>query len=404
VQGSPAAAFRRLRGEGELPAPTFLGAEQSNTSWVFGQRLVGKLLRRVEEGVSPELELCRHLSERVGFPHVPPLAASVEVRRPGGEASTLAIFQAFVPNEGDAWTLTLGQIARYLEDVLAGGPGEPAPASAPPALLERASLEPPPPAVERSGFALDQARLLGTRTADLHVALAASDDPAFAPETLTPFARRSLYQSLRNLAVRACGSLREQRGSLPPAAAELADRVLAREDAILEDFRSALEQPLGGRVIRVHGDYHLGQVLYTGRDFAVIDFEGEPARSLGERRRKRSPLVDVASMLRSFHYAVEFVLAGRAPGTSLRPGDLLVLAPWARHWHAWVTAAFLAAYLERIRGEGLVPERGEDLARLLELHMLEKALYEVAYELDNRPDWVEVPLRGVLELLETGGS
>jgi maltose alpha-D-glucosyltransferase/alpha-amylase len=150
----------------------------------------------------------------------------------------------------------------------------------------------------------------------------------------------------------------------------------------------------------VHGDYHLGQVLYTGRDFVIIDFEGEPSRSIGARRIKRTPLRDVAGMLRSFDYAAHTSLLGRHRGGPVRPEDVATLAPWARYWTQWVSAAFLRAYLATLGPGALLPRDPRDLRVLLDAHLLEKALYELGYELNNRPDWVGIPLSGILELME----
>ena len=149
----------------------------------------------------------------------------------------------------------------------------------------------------------------------------------------------------------------------------------------------------------MHGDYHLGQLLYTGRDFVIIDFEGEPARTLNERRRKRLPLVDVAGMLRSFHYAVETVLAGQTGHGGLRNEDLSALEPWGRAWYAWVSAVFLRQYLDTVQPIGILPERASELAAVLDVHLLEKALYELGYELNNRPGWVGIPLKGIRDVL-----
>ncbi len=394
LRGVPGQKLRELLA-GEAAPPRPLGAEQSNSSWSFGERLVGKLLRRVEEGTSPELELVRFLTERAEFAQVPTLAGQLELRRGREEPSTLLILQAFVPNQGDAWSLTLDEVDHYFEGVLARAPTAPAPA---PPLWERLAAR-PPEEVAQFGVSLERARLLGRRTAELHAALASSDEPRLAPEAVTPFARRSSYQSLRNLAVRSLGALGEAQASLPVGERELARRVLAEEDRILARLRALLQRPPAGRLIRCHGDYHLGQLLYTGSDFLIIDFEGEPARPLAERRRKRSPLADVAGMLRSYHYAVESVLAGRAEGSRLRPEDTGALGPWGAFWCAWVSSSFLGSYLEVVAPARILPESPQELAFQIDLFLLEKALYELGYELNNRPDWVGVPLRGLLELL-----
>jgi maltose alpha-D-glucosyltransferase/alpha-amylase len=285
--------------------------------------------------------------------------------------------------------------------VLAAHEAADAVAAPPRALIARAAAEPPAAAAERIGGYRETARLLGRRTGELHAALAtAGDDAAFAPEAYTPFSRRSQYQSLRNLVVRVYDLLRAARERAEPALHELADDVLSRRADVLARFGTLLgDRRLKSRRIRVHGDYHLGQVLYTGNDFVIIDFEGEPARALGERRLKRSPLVDVAGMLRSFDYAVESVLAGKIEGSMLRREDVPFLRPWADLWLGWVSAAFLQGYLDAAIGGGVLPDDRDEIESLLGLHVLEKALYEVGYEINNRPDWVSIPLRGIKTVL-----
>jgi maltose alpha-D-glucosyltransferase / alpha-amylase len=245
------------------------------------------------------------------------------------------------------------------------------------------------------------ARLLGQRTAELHLALASgTEDPAFAPEPFTPFSRRSLYQSLRNLIMRVFDLLEAQRESLTDAITEMAVDVLSQREEILRRFHSLREdRRLLSSRIRLHGDYHLGQVLYTGRDFVIIDFEGEPSRPLGERRLKRSPLVDVAAMMRSFDYAAESVLTGKVQGSVPRREDVPFLRPWADQWVAWVSAAFLRGYLDVAVAGKLLPDEHDEIGCLLDIHLLEKALYEIGYELNNRPDWVAIPLRGIRGVL-----
>jgi maltose alpha-D-glucosyltransferase/alpha-amylase len=194
--------------------------------------------------------------------------------------------------------------------------------------------------------------------------------------------------------------LRRRVSQLPEALQPPARKLLELESVIMRRFRAVADRKIAALRIRAHGDYHLGQVLYTGRDFVTIDFEGEPSRTITARRIKRSPLRDVAGMLRSFHYAAYTVLLGSAPGGRVRPEDVPVLEPWARLWTQWVSAAFFKSYLET-GAKSLLPPQAEDLQVLLDAHLLEKALYELGYELNNRPDWVAVPLTGILELLET---
>ena len=374
--------------------PQTIQAEQSNTSIVYGDRLILKLVRRVEEGENPDLEIGRFLTEQAGFPHSPPLAGTVEYRREGGDTVTAAIVQGFVPNEGDAWTYTQDALDDFVEAALAHPHGPPPlPDRVRPADLHGMPI--PEVARETIGPYLESARLLGGRTAELHVALASDfEDPAFAPEPFTPFKQRSTYQSMRTLARQALRLLRTTPADVPGAAA-----LAAREEEVLERFQRMLHARLSSTLIRNHGDYHLGQVLWTGKDFVIIDFEGEPARPLSQRRLKRSALRDVAGMLRSFHYAAQL---SRRRHRQARPEDDPRLEPWIRFWDLWVQSVFLSAYLDAAGEASFVPRSREELGVLLDAFVLEKALYELQYELNSRPDWVDIPVQAIAELLDAG--
>jgi len=401
LHAEPTRALRRLAGpdEGAL-RPALLRGEQTNSSVAYGERFVLKLVRRLSEGVNPELEVGRFLTARGRFAHTPALAGSMEYRSGRGEPLTLGILQQYVVHEGDAWRYSVSHVERFFERalVLRAQVGDPP-------VPERFALDlvdqQPPPLVGELGTYLEFARLLGQRTAELHLALASDrDDPAFAPEPFGSLYQRQLYQSMRNLARRGLGALRRALPQLAERDRADAEHLLAQEGALLDGFRTIVGPPLGGKRIRCHGDYHLGQVLYTGNDVAIVDFEGEPARPLSDRRTKRSPLYDVAGMVRSFDYAAHTAKLEAAARGSIPSGDPAVLRPWSRFWRQWTSSAFLRAYLPPVREAGLVPEDPERLARLLRLLLLEKSVYELGYELDNRPSWVPIPVRGVLELLE----
>jgi maltose alpha-D-glucosyltransferase/alpha-amylase len=396
-------AFRGLAGdEGETLAASLMRAEQSNSSILYGQRLVLKLFRRPAEGLNPDLEIGRFLTERTAFTHIPPVAGALEYRRPRRGPVTLGILQGYVANEGDAWRFTLDQLAHYFGDALARRPETPEPDEATD-LLALSRRDAPPLAWEAIGAYLELARLLGRRTAELHVALASNaENPDLAPEPFGTLYQRSQYQSMRNLSRRTLALLGQRRSGLDAETAAQAERLLGQEQRLLDLFHGLVGAQLRGRRIRCHGDYHLGQVLYTGNDFVIIDFEGEPARPLAERRAKRSPLRDVAGMLRSFDYAA-YTAVDQFESRGLAPEDATRLQPWGRFWTRWVSASFLGAYLPIATGVGIVASEPEEQDLLLRLLLLEKAVYEVGYELNNRPDWARVPLRGVLDLLEGQG-
>jgi maltose alpha-D-glucosyltransferase/alpha-amylase len=242
------------------------------------------------------------------------------------------------------------------------------------------------------------ARLLGRRTAELHAALYQSSNGENAPRRFNALSSRAFYQSVRNLSARAFDALKAV--SLSGPAATLAHALLQRKAAVRQVLDQALLRPFSAPRMRVHGDFHLGQVLYTGSDFYIIDFEGEPGRAPAERRRLRSPLADVAGMIRSFHYAALGVLTMPLAGAQIRPEDREQLEPWARAFYRASASAFLTQYLESARGAPFLAMPPDELRTLLHIQLIEKALYELLYELDNRPTWAELPLRGLLSLFD----
>jgi maltose alpha-D-glucosyltransferase/alpha-amylase len=336
------------------------------------------------------------------------VVGALELHRRKQEPSTLAILQGYVSNEGDAWQYTLDALSSYFERALATHCPVPPVALATQALLGLTQHPAPSLARDLIGAYLESARLLGQRTGELHAALAAElEDPHFTPEPFSPHYQRSVYQSMRNLTGQVMRLLAKRVGALPAEVRELGQKLLAQEGDILQRFRTALEPKITALRIRCHGDYHLGQVLYTGKDFTIIDFEGEPSRPLSERRMKRTPLRDVVGMIRSFHYAAFTTLLSRANGRGMpqgviRPEDLAVLEPWARYWYVWVSVAFLKAYFEVARPASFLPRSDPELRVLFDAYLLEKAIYELGYELNHRPDWVHIPLSGIAQLLEEG--
>ncbi|MEA2337979.1 MAG: maltose alpha-D-glucosyltransferase / alpha-amylase, partial [Thermoanaerobaculia bacterium] len=375
-----------------------LKAEQSNTAILYGDRFFMKLFRRLEPGINTDLEVTRFLNEETTFTGTPRVAGALQYETDAvSEPTTLAVLQRYVANSGDAWTYTVDTFARFFDSVLSDPAAGERLAKATPSEPLLALAEKPSPDIAREtiGLYLADAELLGRRTAQMHLALASRDDiPAFAPEAITPHYQRSIYQHIRTQAVRTFQLLR-RRGKGIPAAEEL----LAREEEVQQRIRRILDGRITGLRIRTHGDYHLGQVLHTGNDFVIIDFEGEPSRPLSERRIKRSALRDVAGMLRSFHYAPHAVLFGQSQHSVIRVEDETKVESGANFWHRWVSAAFLRAYLDESGSAAHLPQSREELQVLLDAHLFEKALYEIAYEMNNRPDWVNIPLRGVLELL-----
>ena len=376
-----------LAGETSIPISQVLTAEQSNSSMLFENKFFLKLYRKLEDGVNPDVEVTTFLTERRGFPHVPGFAGAIEYRPAKGEPTVLCLLQAAAAHEGDAWALTLDAVGRYYERVL-GRKGELLETRLPPATLLSELV---------GGVYTAKARLLGQRTGELHQALAGdADDRAFAPEPFNALAQRSVFQSMRGSLRRTFDLLERKLPHLPDAFREEAKEVLATEEQILALEQRILDQRSPATKIRIHGDYHLGQALYTGKDFVILDFEGEPARALSERKLKRSALRDVAGMMRSFQYAAYSALWQPA----MRPEDIPFLERWADVWYREISSVFLQSYLAATKDASFIPKDESEFQILLEAYLLDKAVYEVGYELNNRPDWVVIPIRGIKHILQ----
>jgi maltose alpha-D-glucosyltransferase/alpha-amylase len=376
-------------------------AEQSNTSLFYDDRLIMKLFRRQQSGPNPDCEIGRYLTEQAHFDGIPPFAGAIEYVPADGEAATLTMLQGVVANQGDGWTLTLEELSRYYENcATADWPEGGSTAAAD--LMNLAEQEPSQLARDHVGIALDSAAMLGKRTAQLHLALASpTEDPSFKPEAMAASDLESLLVALRKEAVGVLDLLKDSVAGLPDEIIDLAGLVLGRRSQILDNFRLAAEDGALGQRIRIHGDYHLGQVLQVKTDYVILDFEGEPARPIADRRSKLSPMKDVAGMLRSLGYAA---YSGLIAYTTRRTEDWNSLEPWARLWEQSMGAEFLRAYRQTAQGARFLPSSEDAFRKLLTVFLLDKALYELSYELNNRPTWVRIPLIGILSLpLEAGG-
>ncbi|MDB5511915.1 MAG: trehalose synthase, partial [Enterovirga sp.] len=360
-----------------------LSGEQSNTSIQLGDAMVFKIYRRLQPGVHPELEVGRFLTDVAQFGNTPATFGSVEHVAPDGETTALAIVQAFVRNQGDAWRLTLDSLTRELDTFALAPETEQSPLS------------------EVFGPYLRYAEVLGRRTGEMHLALATpTEDPAFKAEPMKAADIEVAIADARSQAERAfaaLGGLGGLGGSASPAAAAL----LARKAECLALIESLAAPPRGAIKTRIHGDYHLGQVLIVQNDVMVVDFEGEPARPAEERRQKSSPLRDVAGMLRSFAYAADTAareVAARLPEPATRIGEV------AAEWLRLTEAEFLRAYGAAVADSDVWVADDASRGRLMRLYLLSKALYEVNYEANNRPDWIDTPVRGVLSIIEAGAE
>jgi maltose alpha-D-glucosyltransferase/alpha-amylase len=387
--------IRRTRALQPGRVPGQVTVAQGDASVTFGLRFVLRLIRRPEEE-HPDLEVVDFLAQH-GFTYCPPVRGVMSYRTPS-QTSTLGVLQDYVPHETDAWQATLDELGRYCERILTGAA---APATPMGTTAELAARDLPEEVRGAMGPFLQTIELLAQRTAEMHGTLASDPaDPRFAPEPFSVLYQRSLVQSVRNLGRSVLHRLRRQLRSLPPPVQPTAQRVVQLEAEILKRSRAAFETRFQSKRIRYHGNYHLGRVLYTGRDFVVLFFEGEPGRSLAERRIKRSPLRDVASMLRSFHYVAAHALSGRVSSGAVRAEDLPVLEPALRSWRSWASAAFLRRYLQAASGAPFAPASQEELQALLTGYLIERTLHEIGYELEQRPDWLGIPLSELLELMK----
>jgi len=306
------------------------------------------------------------------------------------------MLQGLVVNEGDGWKWTLEEVERYYEACALGTSPSQDGGQDSVDLVTLSEMPVSQFARDHVGLYLESAATLGKRTAEMHIALASpTNDPAFSPEPFTAEQLRAVMKDIRDHGARVFDVLKENVSHLPDDIVECAGLVLSRRRLILDRFRLSGADQSDGLLTRIHGDYHLGQVLRYRSDFIILDFEGEPARSLAERRTKQSPMKDVAGMLRSFSYAAYATLINF---TARRPEDLGRLIPWARLWERSVSAEFLRAYRTASQESNHVPSEPAAFRRLLDAYLLDKALYELLYEMNNRPTWVRIPVEGILAL------
>jgi maltose alpha-D-glucosyltransferase/alpha-amylase len=382
-----ASIFSKLKGD--KPESKILKADSTNTAFIFNDKYFFKFYRKIEREINPDLEIVRFLTESTSFANSPRYSGSMEYHDDEGRTIVFGLLQEKVENQGDAWNMTIDSVGRFYERV-----------------LEKAKKEKLPPLVNKPALTFEETPellqefigrgfyervvRLGQRTAEMHLALASNSTHAeFAPEYFTSNYQRSLYSSLRKLVKDRFKLLRQSMAKLDEGTRKTADRVLQLEEGILECFSEIYTTRIKAIKTRIHGDYHLGQVLFTGKDFVIIDFEGEPGFSFSERRLKKSPYKDVAGMMRSFHYAAfgKILL-----NENYREQDMEILESWAEQWQHYVSRYYLGAYLDRMgQGSTLSPE--DDL--LIRTYLIEKAVYELGYELNGRPSWTIIPLRGI---------
>ena len=378
--------------------PKMLSAEQSNTSITYDNAYYLKIYRKVDRAINPDMELTKFLSNEADFKNIPGFVGAIEWDF-GKSTMVLGMMQEIVKANSDSWEYMLDRLNDYNDELLTntnsvqtnselvGNLTQPVPYEQIPEVLKS----------KFDGAVAEQVRLLGERTGEMHLALASNQvDPAFKPEEYSLHYQRSLYSGLQSSVRVAFQSLSRNIKKLPENVRKEAEEVLGMREEILTILKKIYSRKIDVTKIRIHGDYHLGQVLFTGKDFMILDFEGEPARSYSERRLKYSPLRDVAGMIRSFHYAAYGSLF---LDNQIRPEDIEQLLPHIEQWYHYMSGFFMKAYLETVEGSSFVPKQSEDLEIMLQTFLMQKAVYELNYELNNRPDWVIVPLRGIKSIV-----
>jgi maltose alpha-D-glucosyltransferase/alpha-amylase len=372
-----------------------LKAEQSNTAVIFDESYFLKVYRRLENGKNPELEIMSFLSEK-DFSYIPSFDGSLEYLTEKGQLINLAILQGFVKNSGDAWSYISNVAKGYFESILSQGDKKLQLPENYTSILNSTFKLPEDFALLTGELFLEMLSLLGKRTAQMHCSLSSdSEDPAFSPEPFSLLYQRSLFQAVQGLVKRSLRLLEKRLTFLKPAIMEDAKYLLNNEQLLIETLRQLIHQRIVSSKIRIHGDYHLGQVLYTGKDFVIMDFEGEPARPLSERKLKRSPFKDIAGMIRSFDYAAYSVITSTP---SFMETHFTTLQNWIEPWYHYVSTLFVQTYLHEAGNVSFIPESLEQTEILLQSFLIEKASYELAYELNNRPDWVIIPLKGLIRI------
>ncbi len=375
--------------------PKRLSLEQSNTTIAYDDKFILKIFRKLDEGENPDVETTKFLTENSDFKHVPRFIGAHQYRARVSEPFTIQTLTEFIPNQGNAWEYTLNELDDFLTQVHSQKPPLIYPT------IHRLNKFKLPKVLSsyHLGY-IESIKQLGKITGQMHICLASGDSGSnFTGESFSIFDKRSLYQSLRTSIRSTLSHLKEIKDKLPPSIIPYAKKIIHKEWALLAKNSVLLSESINCKNIRTHGDFHLGQILYTGSDFYIIDFEGEPSKSISERKLKRPALRDVAGILRSFQYAAETGLQLAIKTHS----DHTHLAKWAIFWERWISAIFCHSYLNEVKGASFMPKTDKEINLLLDSYVLEKTLYEIDYELNNRPDWLPVPIKGLFHLLEGRG-
>ncbi len=376
-----------------------LTVEQSNSSMIYNDKFFLKLYRKLDRAINPDLEINRFFAEKTDYKNVASFAGAIEIREPNSEPIVLAMMQKMIENQGDAWKLMLELVENFYDKVLILPESE---QTKPPILWDAYRFD--FKSIHKDLQTLitkdvyEKIVLLGKRTAEMHLALASNSEIAdFAPKNFTKEYQNYLCEHLTKNVEDKLAFLKSIRNTLLPNVKADIDKVLNLKNKILAIFTQLKQQPISALRMRMHGDYHLGQVLFNGNDFTIIDFEGEPATPFTERRVKHTVLKDVASMVRSFHYAVYATLLQNDKFKNITDNRLNA---WAETWYLCARGFYLESYFATIGDVGLVPKDNKSREVLLKAFLMEKAIYELCYEANNRPNWLVIPLNGVIKLAE----
>ncbi len=372
---------------------------RSNTLVVYGNKFLFKLFRRVEEGINPELEVRRFLAQKGQLEHIAPAIGALEYRRPNAQSMTIGVLQPYIPDAINAWNSALDILRDYFDRVTveqASLSEVPLPSGT---WLELQEQTLPELAALTIGSYLTNAQLLGQRTAEMHILLCSDvENPDFCPEPFTSLYQRSIYQYSRNLTGQVFLRLKKQLTRLPGETQVIARKVLTQKDYLLTRLRKVIDLKITGMRTRCHGNYCLEEVLYTGKDFVILDFEGEVYRTINERRMKRSPLRDVAGMLLSFEQAARLALQNEIENGMIRPENIPLMQQWAQFWSTWVNVAFLKSYFEMANSHEFLPETKNELEVLLECYLLENAIQDLGNSLKEPDKILDISLEILLAL------
>jgi maltose alpha-D-glucosyltransferase/alpha-amylase len=384
--------------ETEKIKPRVLSSEQDNTSVTYDGKYIFKLYRKVDRAINPDMEIIHFLTHEAKFAKIPAFAGAVEWKYKK-DSMVLGMMQEMVASSTDAWANILDRLDSFNEKILSDNDIQ-LPAELAGTLTEPVGYEDIPEVLKDllDLHVAEQISLLGQRTAEMHLALASGTKfPDFKPEEFSLHYQRSVYSSLQSLVRVAFQDLARNMKKLSPDVRQEADEILQMKDEILTKLKKIYSHKIDTSKIRIHGDYHLGQVLFTGKDFVILDFEGEPARSYSERRLKRSALRDVAGMLRSLHYAA---FGSLFLDNQIRKEDIGKLLPYVEQWYHYMCGFFMKAYLETVKDNPIIPQKKEDLNILIQTFLLQKAIYEMQQEVNNRPAWLTVPLKGIKSIMK----